>query len=78
MKKGIQYKFNIINLMKMDSLYNQGLRVLLYSTEAEKKEGLNWHRGGENICYFQNNLKKKNSGFFNTLTFTHTFQHEKD
>lgn len=59
--------------MKQDSLYNQGLKVLMYSLKKYKNEGKGWYRGGENICYFQNNLKKKNSGYFNTLTFTIKF-----
>lgn len=74
MKKNVEYKFNILNLMKADSLYNQGLKVLMYSVKGEKLDNTAWYRGGENICYFQNNIKKKNSGYFNTLTFTLKFK----
>ena len=46
------YKFNIINLMKPDSLYNQGMRPLVYSEKESKKSGRGWVRGGSDICYY--------------------------
>ena len=37
------YKFNIINLIKPESSYNQGMRPLLYSTkEADGMSGIGW------------------------------------
>ena len=39
-KKGASYKFNIINLLKNDSLYNQGLRPLMLSTRSMSAGGL--------------------------------------
>lgn len=32
-----------------------------------------WFRDGYDICYYQNNLKRKNGDFFHTLTFTVKF-----
>ena len=51
-RKNIVYKFNIINLIKPDSLYNHGMKPLIYSKkEAElKKNG--WHRSGHEIKYY--------------------------
>lgn len=72
-RKDVEYKFNILNLMKSDSLYNQGLRVLMYSVKGHELEGQSWFRSGDEIVYFQNNIKKKNGGYFNTLTFTTKF-----
>lgn len=51
-RKNIVYKFNIVNLIKPDSLYNHGMKPLVYSKkEAElKKNG--WHRTGHEIKYY--------------------------
>lgn len=76
-KAGKPYRFNIINLMKPDSLYNHGMRPLVYS-EAAAKQGKGWVRGGQDICYYQNSMKRKNSGYYYTLTWQHTFEHEND
>mmetsp|Transcript_18907 Transcript_18907/g.62144 ORF Transcript_18907/g.62144 Transcript_18907/m.62144 type:complete len:711 (-) Transcript_18907:2680-4812(-) len=76
MKRGRRYKFNIINMMKPDSVYNQGLRPLVYS-EKEAEKGTGWHRTGTDIAYYPNSLKRKSGTYF-TLTFTVTFQHEDD
>jgi hypothetical protein len=63
-KKGVNYKFNIINLVKPESSYNQGMKPLVYSVADQ-----HWHRDGTNIAYYQNTLKKKGGGFYYTLTF---------
>ena len=63
--------------MKPDSLYNHGMRPLVYS-EAAAKLGKSWVRGGADICYYQNSMKRKNTGYYYTLTWQHTFEHEND
>ena len=69
-KKGVTYKFNLINLIKPESSYNQGMRPLMYSKkEAESESAIGWQREGQNICYYQNSMKKKGGGFYHTLTF---------
>lgn len=73
-RKNIPYKFNLINLMKQDSLYNQGLKPLFYSLKRYEYEGKTFYRDGTKICYYSNNIKKKSGGFFSTFTFTVTFQ----
>lgn len=80
-KKFQTYKFNIVNLMKPESSYNQGMKPLFYSTkqaESQDGQGLGWYRDGQNICYFQNSLKKKGGGFYFTLTFSVQFMHDDD
>ena len=72
-RKNIPYKFNIINMIKPDSLYNQGLKPLFYSLKRFEFEGKTFFRDGTKICYYTNNLKKKGGGNFSTLTFTATF-----
>ena len=48
------YKFNIINLIKPESSYNEGMKPLLYSVKGAKDEnqGIGWIRDGVNICYY--------------------------
>lgn len=76
-RAGKAYRFNVINLMKPDSLYNHGMRPLVYS-EAAAKQGKGWTRGGVDICYYQNSMKRKNQGYYFTLTWQYTFEHEND
>lgn len=52
-KRGVSYKFNIVNLIKPDSTFNQGLKPLFYSKkEADVGSGVGWYRDGRDICYF--------------------------
>lgn len=71
-----KYKFNIVNVIKPDSLYNQGMKPLLYS-EMNAKSGIGWVRCGQDICYYQNNIRRK-GGYYYTLTFTVEFPHNND
>jgi hypothetical protein len=63
MKKCSTYKFNIINLIKNASLFNDGMRPLMYSSST------GWVRCGYDICYYQNHYKRGN-GYYYTLTWT--------
>ncbi|XP_070209667.1 uncharacterized protein [Littorina saxatilis] len=51
---GVTYKVKIVNLLKSDSLYNYGMRPLVYSERdaAEKQTG--WIRTGHHINYTKN------------------------
>ncbi|TMW63458.1 hypothetical protein Poli38472_002399 [Pythium oligandrum] len=51
---GTKYRFNIINLCKPDSLFNQGLQPVLYSVKDAQRRGICWRRSGEDIYYFPN------------------------
>lgn len=51
-KKGKKYRFNIINLLKPDSLYNHGMMPLMYSDIEAKTTGVGWQRAGKNVCYY--------------------------
>ena len=78
-RKDVRYKFNIINLIKPDSSYNQGQKPLFYSAkEASKPGGVGWYRDGENICYYQNSMKRKGGGAYHTLSFEVTFKNDDD
>ncbi|CAI9721402.1 cytosolic carboxypeptidase 2-like [Octopus vulgaris] len=51
---GIDYKFRIVNLLKKDSLYNYGMRPLIYSEEEFKRNAVGWKRTGHHILYSRN------------------------
>ena len=67
------YRFNIINLLKPDSLYNHGMRPLMYSEIGAKTNGKGWVRAGRDVCYYQNSMKRKTAGHYYTLTFRAQF-----
>ena len=77
MRRGRKYKFNIINLLKPDSVYNQGLLPLIYSEREAESSGVGWHRCGSDVAYFQNGIKRKNGSYY-TLTFSVCFPHDDD
>ena len=65
-------------MMKPDSLYNAGMKPLMYSNKQAKHKcipfilylilEIGWYRNGYDICYYQNNMKRKNNGYYYTLT----------
>lgn len=50
----IKYRFNIVNLCKPDSLFNQGLQPVVYSVKDACEKQVTWRRGGTEIYYFSN------------------------
>jgi hypothetical protein len=51
-KKDLSVKFNLLNHTKPDSLFNYGMKVLVFSEQLNKAEGIGWHRDGKDIAYF--------------------------
>lgn len=41
---------------------SQSINVKLNNLE------IGWYRNGYDICYYQNNMKRKNNGYYYTLT----------
>ncbi|XP_020715227.1 uncharacterized protein LOC101453751 isoform X3 [Ceratitis capitata] len=82
-RKNVIYRFSIVNLVKSDSLYNDGMRPLMYSTINAKQTREGWRRCGTNIAYYRNDddtptgeEEDENSSY--TLTFNIEFQHDND
>jgi hypothetical protein len=90
-RQGQEVTFVIRNFSKPESLYNDGMRPLIYSSKSKR----GWERCGTNICYFnsQNKVseqskhlidqnigdsKKKASSSSYILCFTHTFEFSSD
>ncbi|GMH69782.1 hypothetical protein TrRE_jg8177, partial [Triparma retinervis] len=74
----LRVRFNLINMMKKSSLYQNGMRPLMYSS-GEKL----WKRGCEEISYYRNKYsyepkgKRKKKQRHSTLSFVYTFtKHE--
>lgn len=72
------YTFKIINMVKPDSLYSHGMRVLSYSVKDSELNKNGWKRVGKNISYAQNAYKRKGAGHFYTLSFTVSFDYDDD
>ncbi|KRX02569.1 hypothetical protein PPERSA_11909 [Pseudocohnilembus persalinus] len=84
--------FNILNFRKKKSLYQQGMKISVFSLNSQKNNKISWFRGGENIYYFKNiiqrpkkqNLRINNSfnnlsnHFYYTLSFQYDFKTEND
>lgn len=57
--KNMEVKFNMLNLAKPDSLFNHGMKPLIYSEKKVDEEGVGWFRDGYNIGYYKNGIKKE-------------------
>lgn len=72
-------KFNILNFSKPDSLYNQGMKILMYSNKENLNSGAGWYREGGNISYFANYIRRAGSQkTYFTLSFTYEFPYIDD
>ncbi|KAH8385735.1 hypothetical protein KR093_010012, partial [Drosophila rubida] len=82
--RNMLYRFSIVNLVKSDSLYNDGMRPVMYSTLGAKEKSEGWRRCGNNISYYRNDDEstttneedEDNSSY--TLTFTIEFEYDDD
>lgn len=83
-QEGLTVRFNFVNMMKKDSLYNYGMKPCVFSAKANEECGSDgWFHGGTSICYYRNNLtysrrKKEKAKSYYTFTFTYQFQHPDD
>lgn len=57
-----KYRFNIINLCKSDSLFNQGLQPVVYSVKDAHLKHTGWLRSGTEIYYFSNPFPRFTKG----------------
>ena len=42
----------MLNLCKPDSLYNEGMKILVYSEKMAAHKDIGWHRSGTKIAYY--------------------------
>lgn len=76
-QRGATYKFNILNMVKPDSLFNFGMLPLIYSAQEAAKTATGWRRRGHDVAYYQNHIKRRN-GYYYTLSFKLKIQHASD
>lgn len=70
-----------MNFTKPDSLFNHGMKVLIYSEKNAEKQEIGWYWGCTNISYYANGIKRENIKYYKsyyTLTFSHTFEYDND
>ncbi|KAG5892786.1 hypothetical protein JTB14_032660 [Gonioctena quinquepunctata] len=80
-KKGFLYRFSITNCSKENSLFNEGMRPLMYSKKDSQLHSIGWRRCGQNITYFCNENvtpEDPDQQMTYTLTFTVKFPHDDD
>lgn len=51
-KRFRQYQFDIINFVKPDSSFNDGMKPLTYSKREAEQRNIGWVRSGEDIAYY--------------------------
>jgi cytosolic carboxypeptidase protein 2/3 len=76
----VAIKLNIVNLTKPDSLFNLGMRPVIYSMENASK-GVGWIRAGRDVSYTLSTPASTvagNNPDFYTLSFTLDFQQPHD
>eukprot|EP00520_Triparma_pacifica_P000822 CAMPEP_0118659890 /NCGR_PEP_ID=MMETSP0785-20121206/15364_1 /TAXON_ID=91992 /ORGANISM="Bolidomonas pacifica, Strain CCMP 1866" /LENGTH=911 /DNA_ID=CAMNT_0006553047 /DNA_START=180 /DNA_END=2911 /DNA_ORIENTATION=- len=82
-RKGVRVKFNITNLGKPSSLFNSGMKPLMYSQNLATM-GIGWIRTGDNIKYFNNDKKapkgkgREGAKRYYTLTWETEFKTDSD
>uniref|UniRef100_A0A452I7R3 Cytosolic carboxypeptidase 2 n=1 Tax=Gopherus agassizii TaxID=38772 RepID=A0A452I7R3_9SAUR len=75
-RKGITYRFSIVNLMKPKSLYSMGMKPLLYSQRDAQTHGVGWRREGGDIRYYRCSSEEGQAMY--CLTWTVCFPHDHD
>ncbi|CAH2276640.1 cytosolic carboxypeptidase 3 isoform X1, partial [Pelobates cultripes] len=76
-RASIPYRFTIVNFMKPTSLYNHGMQPLMYSEKEAETRHIGWHRIGDEIKYYKNNLGQDEKLYY-SLSWTFTFPHSMD
>jgi cytosolic carboxypeptidase protein 2/3 len=51
-------KFNVMNLAKSASLYEQGMQPCIWSRRRSEQDGTGWFRGGDAISYSPNGIPR--------------------
>lgn len=70
MPQNVEITFNIINLMKSDSLFNYGMQPVVFSEVKYKKNKESWQRMGKVVGYTKNAVRRENSRrYYYTLSF---------
>lgn len=81
-KPDVEYRFTICNFLKNDSLYNSGMKPVMYSELDAKNKGIGWRRWGKDIKYYRNNIRSDDDNGISrslySLTWTCRFPNAND
>ncbi|XP_071610403.1 cytosolic carboxypeptidase 4 isoform X1 [Heliangelus exortis] len=85
MKLAVPYRFNVINCEKLNSQFNYGMQLVMYSVKEALQGRPRWLRAGQDICYYKNHYCCSAAAgggprgkCYYTLTFSIKFPHEDD
>ncbi len=70
-----------MNHNKSDAMFNYGMKVTIYSEKKAEELQVGWYRGGTDISYSKNTIRRDSSSFarfYYTATFTYTFEYDED
>ncbi|XP_072001235.1 cytosolic carboxypeptidase 3 isoform X2 [Engystomops pustulosus] len=70
-RAGVRYRFTIVNFMKPTSLYNHGMRPLMYSEADANTRHMGWRRVGSEIRYYKNGEGQDHYSLSWTFSFPH-------
>jgi len=76
-----EVRFTLLNFSKPDSIFNEGMKVLVYSEKLALEKDIGWQRGCTKISYYQNGIRKDNGKRYKSyysLTFSYEFQYNDD
>lgn len=76
-RKDQKVQFHIMNLAKKGSLYEKGMKIVIFSQKMHSESNKGWFRGGENITYKPNKVPGMKKILYN-LSFSYTFQYDND
>lgn len=74
---GLSVRFTILNMSKSTSLYQCGLKPLVYSVAKSRQLGLGWHRDGAYISYGPSPYSPSSTRY-SQLSFKYTFRYVED
>ncbi|XP_038621151.1 cytosolic carboxypeptidase 2 [Tachyglossus aculeatus] len=76
-RRGVAYRFTIVNLTKAKSLYATGLKPLMYSQLDAQTGQVGWRREGGDIKYYKSSQGAGQRPLY-CLTWTVQFPHDND
>ena len=56
--KNTVLRFEIVNLVKKESLFNEGMKPAVFSKIRYEKKGIGWVREGQRVSYTSNPIRK--------------------
>lgn len=79
----VRVRFHIVNFTKPDSLFNLGMRPVIYSVLDAANKNIGWVRSGCEISYYSNTFARTNTAgegvnCYYTLSFSMDFHNPRD